>query len=48
MLEFAVKPIRFYNEIRSFVNSRKSKQMKQHVESETYFRNYYYRWVAVM
>ena len=32
-LEFAV--IRFYDEIRSFINLRKSKQMKLDVESET-------------
>ena len=39
MLEFAV--IRFYDDIRSFINARESKQtMDLDVESETYFRNY--------
>ena len=37
MLELAV--IRFYDEIRSFINSRESEQtMDLHVESETYFK----------
>jgi len=41
MLEFAV--IRFYDEITSFINLRKTKQiMELNIESEIYFRNYYY------
>ena len=45
MLEFVFTM--FYDEIRSFINSRESKQtVNPDAESETYFRSYYYRWVA--